>query len=335
PTVNLLTGISFAIVITVGGFQVLGGTMTAGALVGFLLYVQRFFDPILELSMQYTELQRAMASGARIFELMGIEPDIVDKPGAKELTNVNGEVAFNNVSFAYEPGEYVLKDVNLAVNPGESVAIVGHTGSGKSSMVNLISRFYDTEKGDVTVDGNCVKDVTVLSLRKQIGIVPQDPILFYGTVEDNIKYGKKDATREEVIEVAKLVGAHNFISRLKQGYDSPVGQRGGNLSAGQRQLICLARAILTDPRILILDEATSNVDTNTERIMQRALKKLTKDRTCITIAHRLSTVTQADRIVVIDKGEIIEQGSHQELLEKNGTYARMYNTLSQPGLTGN
>ncbi len=334
PTINLLTGVSFAIVITVGGFQVLGGTMTAGALVAFLLYVQRFFDPILELSMQYTELQRAMASGARIFELMSIEPDIVDKPGAKELTPVKGEVAFKNVSFAYEPGEYVLNDINLAVKPGETVAIVGQTGSGKSSMVNLIARFYDAEKGEVTVDDNRVKDVTLTSLRKQIGIVPQDPILFSGTIEDNIKYGKKDATREEVIDVAKMVGAHNFISRLKQGYDSPVGQRGGSLSAGQRQLICLARAILTGPRILILDEATSNVDTHTERIMQRALKKLTKDRTCITIAHRLSTVTQADRIIVIDKGKIIEQGSHQELLALNGTYAKMYNTLSQPGLVG-
>jgi ATP-binding cassette subfamily B protein len=334
PTINILTGVSFAIVIIVGGFQVLDGVMTVGVLMSFLLYVQRFFDPILELSMQYTELQRAMASGARIFELMDIQPDIKDEPGAKELPPVKGEVNFNNVSFAYVPGEYVLDNINLAIKPGETVAIVGQTGSGKSSLVNLIARFYDVEKGEVTVDNHGVRDVTQQSLRRQIGIVPQDPILFSGTIEQNIKYGKKDATRDEVIEVARLVGAHHFINRLEKGYDAPVGQRGGNLSAGQRQLICLARAILTDPRILILDEATSNVDTNTERIMQRALRKLTKDRTCITIAHRLSTITRADRIIVIDKGKIIEQGSHQELLAQEGVYAKMYQTLSQPGLAG-
>jgi ABC-type multidrug transport system fused ATPase/permease subunit len=334
PAINILTGLAFAIVITVGGFQVLDGVMTTGVLISFLLYVQRFFDPILELSMQYTSLQRAMASGARIFELMDVKPDIVDEPGAVELPAVKGEVKFQNVSFAYEPGKYILNDINLTVKPGETVAIVGQTGSGKSSLVNLIARFYDAEKGDITVDGHSVRSVTQQSLRRQIGIVPQDPILFSGTIEENIKYGKKEATREEIIEVAKMVGAHSFISRLKNGYDTQVGQRGGNLSAGQRQLLCLARAILTDPRILILDEATSNVDTNTERIMQRALHKLTKDRTSITIAHRLSTITGADRIVVLDKGRIIERGSHKELLAQNGIYAKMYQTLSAPGLAG-
>ncbi len=334
PTINILTGVAFAIVITVGGFQVLDGVMTTGALVSFLLYVQRFFDPILELSMQYTELQRAMASGARIFELMDIQPDILDAPDAVDLPAVTGKIDFKNVSFAYEPGKNVLEDINLSIRPGETVAIVGQTGSGKSSLVNLIARFYDAGSGAVTVDGCDVRTVTQQSLRGQIGIVPQDPILFSGTIEENIKYGKKDATRDEVIVVAKLVGAHSFISRLEKGYEAPVGQRGASLSAGQRQLICLARAILTDPRILILDEATSNVDTNTERIMQRALRKLTEGRTCITIAHRLSTVTRADRIIVLDKGRIIEQGSHQELLERQGVYARMYQTLSAPGLAG-
>ena len=334
PTINILTGVAFAIVIIVGGFQVLDGVMSVGVLMSFLLYVQRFFDPILELSMQYTELQRAMASGARIFELMDIEPDIRDEPGAGELSPVKGNVSFQDVSFSYELGKYVLNDINLAIKPGETVAIVGQTGSGKSSLVNLIARFYDVTQGEVTVDGHNVRSVTQQSLRRQIGIVPQDPILFSGTIEENIKYGKQAATRDEVMEVAKLVGAHGFISRLEKGYDAPVGQRGGSLSAGQRQLICLARAILTDPRILILDEATSNVDTNTERIMQRALRKLTKDRTCITIAHRLSTVTRADRIIVLDNGRIIENGSHKELLEKQGVYARMYQTLSSPGLAG-
>ena len=217
PTINILTGVSFAIVIIVGGFQVLDGVMTVGVLMSFLLYVQRFFDPILELSMQYTELQRAMASGARIFELMDIQPDIQDEPGAKELPPVKGEVNFNNVSFAYEPGEYVLNDINLAIKPGETVAIVGQTGSGKSSLVNLIARFYDVEKGEVTVDGHGVRSVTQQSLRQQIGIVPQDPILFSGTIEENIKYGKKDATRDEVIEVAK-------IGRRAQ-FHQPAGKR--------------------------------------------------------------------------------------------------------------
>jgi ABC-type multidrug transport system fused ATPase/permease subunit len=332
PMVNLFTGISFAIVIIIGGFKVLDGAMSPGVLMSFLLYVQRFFDPVLELSMQYTELQRAMASGARIFELLDIKPEIQDRPDAIELPPVKGEITFQNMSFGYEPAQDVLHDINLTVKPGEMVAIVGQTGSGKSSLVNLTARFYEAAKGSVTVDGYDVRAVTQQSLRKQIGIVPQDPMLFTGTVEENIKFGQLDATRAEVIEVAKAVGAHSFINRLDKGYDTLVGQRGVNLSAGQRQLICLTRAILADPRILILDEATSNVDTNTERIMQRALRKLTGGRTCLTIAHRLSTVTTADRIVVLDQGKIVEEGSHRELLEKQGLYYRMYQTLSSPGL---
>jgi ATP-binding cassette subfamily B protein len=236
------------------------------------------------------------------------------------------------MSFGYEPGKNVLHDINLMVKPGETVAIVGQTGSGKSSLVSLTARFYEVAKGAVTVDGYDVRSVTQQSLRKQIGIVPQDPILFSGTIEENIKFGRLDATREQVMEVAKTVGAHHFISRLDKGYDTMVGQRGVNLSAGQRQLICLTRAILADPRILILDEATSNVDTNTERIMQRALRKLTKGRTCLTIAHRLSTITKADRIIVLEQGRIVEEGSHKELLAKQGLYYKMYQTLSSPGL---
>ncbi len=334
PIVQILTGVAFAIVIIVGGFQVLDGVMTVGILVSFLLYVQRFFEPVMELSMQYTELQRAMASGARIFELMDVKPDIEDRPDAIELAPVNGEIKFKDVNFGYEADTDVLHDINLTITPGETVAIVGQTGSGKSSMVSLIARFYEVEKGEVTVDGYDVRAVTQESLRRQIGIVPQDPILFSGTIEENIKYGKADATDEEISEVVKMVGAHTFINRLEKGYQTDVGQRGHNLSAGQRQLICMARAILADPRILILDEATSNVDTHTERIMQRALRKVTEGRTCLTIAHRLSTVTGADRIIVLEHGKIIEEGSHKELLANGGLYSNMYKTLSTPELAG-
>jgi ABC-type multidrug transport system fused ATPase/permease subunit len=330
PTVNILTGVAFAIVIIIGGYQVLDGTMKVGVLLAFLLYIQRFFDPVLELAMQYTQLQRAMASGARIFELLDIEPEIQDRPGAIDLPAVKGEVSFRHVNFGYEPNKDVLHDIDLTIDTGETVAIVGETGSGKSSLVSLLTRFYEAERGEVTVDGYDVRSVTQQSLNQQIGIVSQDPILFSGTIEENIRYGKIEASRDEIIEVAKMVGAHNFINRLEQGYQTQVGQRGSNLSAGQRQLICLARAVLADPHILILDEATSNVDTNTERIMQRALRQLTKERTCLTVAHRLSTVTNADRIIVLEQGRIVEEGSHKELLEKQGLYFQMYKTLSSP-----
>jgi len=332
PMINILTGISFAIVMIVGGFQVLSGAMEVGFLMAFLMYVQRFFDPILELSMNYTDLQRAMASGARIFELLDMQPDIQDRPDAIDLPPIKGEIQFQNVNFGYEPDKDVLHDINLTIRPGETVAIVGQTGSGKSSLVSLTDRFYEVEKGTVTVDGYDVRSVTQASLRRQIAIVPQDPVLFTGTIEENIMYGKLDATHEEVVEMAKMVGAHSFISRLEKGYDTPVGQRGASLSAGQRQLVCLARAVIADPRILILDEATSNVDTHTERIMQRALRKLTLGRTCLTIAHRLSTVTGADRIIVLEHGRIVEEGSHKELLAKQGVYHKMFQTLSTPEL---
>ncbi|HJX12441.1 MAG TPA: ABC transporter ATP-binding protein [Dehalococcoidales bacterium] len=328
PTVNILTGVAFAIVIIAGGFQVLNNAMSAGVLLSFLLYIQRFFEPVLELAMQYTQLQRAMASGARIFEMLDVEPEIKDRPDAIELPPIRGEISFKHVSFGYEPGKDILHDINLTVRPGETVAIAGQTGSGKSSLVSLVARFYEVERGEVAVDGHDVRTVTQASLNRQIAIVPQDPILFSGGIEENIRYGRLEATHEEIVAVARTVGAHNFISRLEKGYATPVGQRGGNLSAGQRQLVCLARAVLADPRILILDEATSNVDTSTERIMQRALRRLTRGRTCLTIAHRLSTVTGADRIIVLEHGRIVEEGSHQELLEKQGLYYRMFQTLS-------
>ncbi len=332
PMVNTMTGISFAIVIIVGGFQILDGTMTIGVLMAFLLYVQRFFDPVLELSLQYTQLQRAMASGHRIFEMLDIHPDIEDANNAVTLPQIDGEIEFKDVTFAYEEDKDVLHGISLCISAGETVAIVGHTGSGKSSLVSLIARFYEVKGGAVLIDGHDVRDVTQESLRRQIGIVPQDPILFTGSIEENITYGIPDISRERVEEVSAEVGAHAFIKRLRKGYDTQVGQRGTNLSAGQRQLICMARAMLIDPRILILDEATSNIDTHTERIMQRAVRRLARGRTCVTIAHRLSTVTGADRIIVMDHGNVIEEGSHRELLARKGHYYTLYTTLSAPDL---
>jgi len=332
PAVHILSGIAFGLVLVFGGYQVLEGQMGPGVLIGFLLYIQNFFRPVFELTMMYTELQRATASGVRIFELLDVEPEIKDSPNAIELPTIKGEVKFNHLSFAYEPGVEVLHDVNLTVNPGETVAVVGRTGAGKSSLTNLIARFYEAEKGNVTIDGYDVRSVTQQSLRRKIGIVPQDPFLFSGSIEDNIRYGHPEASHEEVIEAAEAAGVHSLITRLEQGYDTQVGERGSNLSAGQRQLVCLARAILANPPILILDEATSNVDTNTERIMQASLRHLSQGRTCIIIAHRLSTVTDADRIIVLEQGKIAEMGSHQELLAKQGLYYNMLEVLNAPNL---
>jgi len=332
PTVQIMTGIAYSLVIIFGGYQVMGGTMGVGVLLGFLLYVQRFFDPVMELAMMYTELQRSMASGARIFELLDLEPEIKDSPQAIEMPPIKGEIGFGHISFAYEPGVEVLHDIDLTVKPGETVAIVGRTGAGKSSLVNLSTRFYEVDKGEITVDGYDVRSVTQRSLRRQIGIVPQDPFLFSGTIEENIRYGHPEASHQEVIDAARTAGVHEFINHLEHGYDTLVGERGGNLSAGQRQLVCLARAILTNPPILILDEATSNVDTNTERIMQESLRRLTQGRTCLIIAHRLSTVTNADRIIALEQGKIFEVGTHQELLAKQGLYYQMLAALNAPDI---
>ena len=334
PTVQLMTGIAYGLLIIFGGQQVLAGTMGAGALIAFILYIQRFFEPVMMLTMEYTQLQRAMASGARIFELLDIEPEIQDKPDATELTRIEGEINFDHVHFSYLPGLEVIHDIDLQIKPGETVAIVGRTGAGKSSMMNLLARLYELEDngGKIAVDSYDVREVTQQSLRQQIGIVPQDAFLFSGTVEDNIRYGNMEASREDVVKAAQTVGVHDFINSMEEGYGSQVGERGGNLSAGQRQLVCLARAILTDPPVLVLDEATSSVDTNAERIMQESLKQLSRNRTCIIIAHRLSTVTHADRIIALENGAIVEIGTHQELLDKKGLYYSMFGAMSTPGL---
>jgi len=310
PIAEIMNAIGTSLVIVFGGYMVLAGEMGVGILLGFVLYIQRFFHPVIELTMEYTELQRAMASGQRIFELLDVEPEITDSPEAIEMPPAKGGIRFNRVSFSYTPGVEILHDIDFFVSPGEMVAIVGETGAGKSSIANLTARFYDIVDGEVSI--------------------AQDPFLFSGSVADNIRYGYPEASREEAVRAAKAVGADNFITRLEQGYDTPVGERGHNLSAGQRQFICLARAILANPPILILDEATSNVDTNTERLMQKSLSRLAKRRTCIIIAHRLSTVTGADRIIVLEKGRIAETGSHRELMVREGLYYRMFQALSAP-----
>jgi ABC-type multidrug transport system fused ATPase/permease subunit len=332
PTVQILTDSGFCLVLIFGGLQALAGQTTPGVLLAFLLYIQRFFAPVQDLTMLYTDLQRAMASGIRIFELIDVEPEIKDSPQAVEMPPAKGDISFQHVSFGYEPGADVLHDVDFNINAGETVAIVGPTGAGKSSLTSLITRFYEAQEGEVLIDGRQVASVTQHSLRRQIGIVPQDPFLFSGTIEDNIRYGRPDASHEEVIEAAKTAGVHDSIMRLERGYDTPVGERGSNLSGGQRQFVCLARTVLADPAILILDEATSNVDTNTERIMQESLGHIAEGRTCVIVAHRLSTVTDADHIIVFEHGRIVEAGSHQELMTKQGLYYQLFQTLSAPGL---
>ncbi len=332
PVVEALTAIATGLVIVFGGFQVLTGTIGVGILLGFLLYIQRFFNPVLELTMEYTELQRAMTSGERIFELLDAETEIKDSPDAIELSQVKGEIQFEHVSFGYQSGIEVLHDIDLTIKPGEIVGIVGKTGAGKSSLASLLARFYDVREGRITIDGYDVRSVTQESLRRQIGFVPQDPFLFSGMIEDNIRYGNITASHEEIVQAAKIAGAHEFISHMEKGYETSVGERSSNLSAGQRQFVCLARAILGNPPILILDEATSNVDTNSERLIQKSLQSLIRGRTCLIIAHRLSTVVNADRLIVMERGRIVEMGSHGELMAKRGIYFNMFEALRTPDL---
>lgn len=326
PIVDSLTGISMATVVLVGGSLVLNGSLQVGVIVAFLFYIQRFFDPIRSLTMQYSIMQRAMTSGRRITEVLDLPVTITDKPDALTLTgDMDGSVAFHDVVFGYDPKRPVLKHVSFRVNPGETVALVGPTGSGKTSAMALVHRFYEVQGGAVLVGGHDVRNVTQESLGEQVAMVLQEPFLFTGTVFDNIKYNKASATREDVIAAAKAVGAHEFIERLPGGYDSKLEQRGSNLSLGQRQLLSFARALVADAKILVLDEATANIDSYTERQIQKALEKLLEGRTGLVIAHRLATIRGADRIIVLQNGELIEEGNHDQLMELGGLYSRLYN----------
>ncbi|MEQ1899641.1 MAG: ABC transporter ATP-binding protein [Devosia sp.] len=326
PIVDTLTGISMATVIVVGGQMALNHTLDIGVMVAFLFYIQRFFDPIRSLTMQYSVLQRAMASGQRISEVLDVPVDIADKPGAVPLgPDVDGSVEFRNVTFGYRTNQPVLKDVSFKVNPGETVALVGPTGSGKTSSMALIHRFYDVWKGQVLVGGHDVREVTQDSLGNSIAMVLQEPFLFTGSVIENIRYAKTEASRDEVIRAAQAVGAHDFIEQLPNGYDTKLEQRGGNLSGGQRQLISFARALVANAKILVLDEATANIDSYTERQIQKALAVLLKGRTGLVIAHRLATIRGADRIIVLQNGVLIESGNHDALMKAGGLYSKLYN----------
>ncbi|MDW8800421.1 ABC transporter ATP-binding protein [Clostridium sp. A1-XYC3] len=324
PLVDLSWGLGMVILYWTSAKLFTSNSITMGTIIAFTMYIGMFWRPILEISNFYNTLIMNFAAAERIFEIMDVNPDIIDVTTASKMAKIKGQVEFKNVTFGYEDGTAVLDSVSFKVNPGETVALVGETGSGKTTIVNLVSRFYDTQGGEVLIDGKNVKNVELESLRSQMGIMLQDTFLFSTTIKENIRYGKLDATEEEVIAAAKAVNAHDFIMSLEKGYDTEVNERGSRLSVGQRQLISFARALLANPRILILDEATSNIDTQTEKLVQKGIEKLLQGRTSFVIAHRLSTIRDCDKIMVVDDGRIVETGTHDELVALKGLYYNLY-----------
>jgi len=324
PIGSLIVGFSVAMILWYGGVQIINNQFTIDKLFVFISYMTMLIRPSIMLGMIWSGYQRMMAVAERVFEIIDAVPKVKDKPNAIRLPSIKGHVIFENVSFAYDEDKLVLKDVSFEAKPGETVALVGPTGAGKSTIVKLISRFYEPQSGTIKIDGYDIRQVKQKSLRSQMGIVLQDSFLFTGTIMENISYGKLDATDEEIINAAKLVGAHESISKLPEGYNTKIGERGSGLSVGQKQLISFARALLRDPAILILDEATSSIDPYTDLLIRKAMKKLFRDRTSIVIAHRLSTVREADTIFVIDNGQIIEEGTHEELIKRGGLYKHLY-----------